>query len=167
MIRIIIDKLGSGHDDMFLEIDLMPSYSKTADSYYLFDFLEISESDVERIKVNDDEPLKYGTVKLLEYWIDRIRTIDRGHKRFIPFDLWDEYIGGLMLEKTKLGFKTKIVYTNEIHGYGVSISNLDKQIDDNEIQFSEEAEIEWLIAEDALFTGLNRSLNDLRTETSR
>jgi hypothetical protein len=72
-----------------------------------------------------------------------------------------------MLEKTKLGFKTKVVYTDKIHGYGVSKSNLDKQIDDNKIDFSEEDQAQWLIGEDALFSGLNWSINEWTTETSR
>lgn len=167
MIRVIIDKLGSGHDDMFLKIDLMPTYSKTADSYYLFDFLGITDSEFEQIKSTDSEVLKYGIVELLKYWIKRIRSIERGQKKFIPFDLWDEYIGGLMLEKTKLGFKTKIVYTDNIHGYEVSKSNLDKLVEDKKIDFIEEEQAEWLIGDDALFKGLNWSINEWGTETSR
>jgi hypothetical protein len=157
MIRLIIDKLGNGHDDLFLKIDLMPSYAKTADSYYLFDFLEIT----------DIQSLQHGVVELLNYWVDRIRSIERGHRKFIPFDLSDEYIGGLMLERTKLGFKIKIVYTDKIHGYGVSKTNLDKRIDDNKIDFLEEEQAEWLIGEDTLFNGLNWSIKEWTTETSR
>jgi hypothetical protein len=161
MIRIIVDKLGSGHHDLFLKIDTIPDYSKTADSYYLFDFLEISDSEFEKLNLKEDEILKYGTVELLKYWIDRIKHIEKGQRTFIPFDLWDEYIGGLLLEKTKLGFKTKIVYSDKIHGYGVSKSNLDNQIADNNVNFIEEGQAEWLIGEEALFNGLYWSIKEL------
>lgn len=161
MIRVIIDKLGSGHDDLFLKIDTLPSYSKTADSYYVFDFLEISDTEFEKLNLKEGEILKYGIIELLRYWTDRIKQIEKGQKKFVPFDLWDEYIGGLMFEKTKLGFKVKIVYTDKIHGYGVGKSNLDKQIDDNKVNFTDEEQAEWLIGEEALFTGLDWSINEL------
>jgi hypothetical protein len=161
MIRVIIDKLGSGHHDLFLKIDATPDYSVTADSYYLFDFLEISDSEFEKLNLKEGEMLKYGTVELLKYWIDRIKHIEKGQQTFIPFDLSDEYIGGLLLEKTKLGFKTKRVTSDKIHGYGVGKSNLDKQIADNNVNFIGEGQAEWLIGEEALFNGLDWSIKEL------
>lgn len=162
MIRVIIDKLGDGHHDMFLKIDVMPAYSKTADSYYLVDFLEIPDSKVEEIRLADRGVLKHSIVELLKYWIDRIKSIERGFRKFIPFDLSDQYIGGLMLEKTKLGFKAKVVYTSSIHGYEVNKSNLDEVISSKKIEFLDEAQVEWLIGEDALLNGLNWSINELK-----
>jgi hypothetical protein len=161
MIRVIIDKLGSGHHDLFLKIDAMPEYSLTADSYYLFDFLEISDSEFEKLNLKEGETLKYGTIELLKYWIERIRKIEKGQQTFIPFDLWDEYVGGLLLEKTKLGFKTKRVYSDKIHGYGIGKSNLDNQIANNSVNFIKEGQTEWLIGEVALLKGLDWSIKEL------
>lgn len=161
MIRVIIDKLGSGHSDLFLKIDVMPYYSATADSYYLFDFLEISDSDIEKLNLKEGEALKYGTIELLQYWVERIRKIAKGQQTFIPFDLWDEYVGGVLLKRTKLGFRTKRVYTDKIQGYSIGKSNLDKQIADNSVHFIEEEQTEWLIDEDALFNGLDWSIKEL------
>jgi len=164
MIRLIIDKLGGGHDDLFLKIDPMPSYSKIADSYYLLDFLEISDTDLQELNLTENETLKYKAAELLRYWINRIKQIGNGQKTFIPFDLSDEYVSGLMFEKTKLGFKTKIVYTDKIHGYAVGKSNLDNQIENNKIEFIEEEHAEWLVEEDELFGGLDWSIRELTSE---
>jgi hypothetical protein len=164
MIRVIIDKLGSGHHDLFLKIDAMPGYFVTADSYYLYDFLEISDSDFEKLNLKAGEALKYGTVELLKYWIDRINKIEKGQQAFIPFDLFDECVGGLLLEKTKLGFKIKRVTSDKIHGYNVGKSNLDKQIADNNVNFIEEGQVEWLIGKEALLNGLDWSIKELTNQ---
>jgi hypothetical protein len=162
MVRLLIDKLGSGHDDLFLKIDLIPSYSRTADSYYLSDFLEIDDSEIESLKRSDDSILSFSAIKLLDYWAERIRSIEKGQVKFIPFDLWDEYIGGLEIEKTKLGYKIKLSSTDKIHGYGVGKSNLDEQIEVNKLTFTEDKKAQWLISEQALFDGLEWSKNELK-----
>ncbi|WP_200976547.1 hypothetical protein [Echinicola sp. 20G] len=162
MIRLIIDKLGSGHHDLFLKIDLMPSFSRTADSYYLFDFLEIDDSEIEKQKVDSDSILAFGAIKLIDFWTERIKSIEKGQVKFIPFDLWDEYIGGLRIEKTKLGYEVKLVSTDKIHGYGVDKSNLDMQIEQNKLTFNEDEKAEWLISEQVLFDGLEWSKNELK-----
>ena len=160
MIRIVIDKFGKGHNDMFLKIDAIPSYSVAADSYYLFDFLEISNFDLEKLNLKEGEILKFGIVELLGYWTKRIKQIEKGQSVFIPFDLWDEYIGGLMLEKNETGFKIQRVYTDKINGYGVEKSNIDKQINDNEVHFIKEVQ-EWIIEEKALFNELDLNIKEL------
>ena len=162
MIRLIIDNLGSGHDDLFLKIDLMPSFTRTADSYYLFDFLEIDDSEIEELKSKGDSILAFAAIKLIDYWTERIRTIEKGQVKFIPFDLWDEYIGRLEIEKTKLGYKIKLSSTDKIHGYGVGKSNLDEQIKVNKLSFTQDEKAEWLISEQALFHGLEWSRNELK-----
>ena len=159
MIRLIIDKLGDGHNDFFLKVDSMPSYSKTADSYYISDFLEIEDYVIENLKSED--VIKYKAIQLVDYWTEKIKTIEKKQSRFIPFDLWDEYIGGFLFEKTKLGFKVKMVYTDIIHGYEVSKSNLDGLIVENNLRFIEEENAEWLIGEDALYGGLQWSKNEI------
>ena len=162
MIRLIIDKLGIGHDDLFLKIDLMPTFLRTADSCYFLDFLEIDDSEIEKYKINPDSILAFGAVKLIDYWTERIKSIEKGQVKFIPFDLWDEYIGGLRIEKTKLVYKVKLASTDKIHGYGVGKSNLDSQIEESKLAFTEDEKVEWLISEQALFDGLEWSKNELK-----
>lgn len=161
MIRLIIDKLGSGHHDLFLKIDLLSTYVIIGDSYYLLDFLQISESEVEEQKNRYENILIYGAVKLVDYWVDRINSIKRGEKKFIPFQLSDEFISGLLIEKTKLGYKTKLVWTEKIFGWSTSKSQLDGQIEENISSFLLEEEKEWLISEQALFEGLEWSRSEL------
>lgn len=154
MIRLIIDKLGTGHDDLFLKIDSMPSYSKTSDSYYLAHFLELD--------YNDSESLRRASIDLINYWIDLIKELENGQSQFLPFDLWDEYIGGLLIQKTKFGFKTKIVFTDMIHGYEVSKSTIDMLIKDKAIDFIFEENAEWVISEKAFLEGLDWSINEIK-----
>jgi len=160
MIRLMIDKLGDGHKDLFLKVDTMVNSVKVADSYYLFGFLEFSDKDFKNISDQDGERLKYGASQLIEFWRARIQKLERGQKTFIPFDLSDQYIGGLQLEKTKLGFKTRLVFTDKIEGSEVGISNLDKLINDRNIEFESE-DNEWLIGEDTIYKGLEWSLKEL------
>jgi len=131
-----------------------------ADSYFLFDFLEISDKDFNNLSDQDGERLKYGARQLIKFWRTRIQKTERGQRTFIPFDLSDQCIGGLQLEKTKLGFKTRLVFTDKIVGSGVGISNLDELIDDRKIEF-EFKDNEWLIGEDAIYKGLEWSLKEL------
>jgi hypothetical protein len=162
MIRLIIDKVGGGHDDLFLKIDLMPSFVRTADSYYLLDFLEINNEKIEKLKIGADSILSFGAIKLIDYWTDKIKKIEKRQAKFIPFDLWDEYIGGFEIERSELGFKVKLVSTDKIHGYGVSKSNLDAQIEINKLTFNQDEKAEWLISDQTLFDGLEWSKNELK-----
>jgi len=150
--RLIIDKLGNGHHDLFLKIDILPAYSQSADSYYLSDFLEITGSE---------DNLKYIATEFLKYWKARIESIRIGESKFIPFDLSDEYLGGLMIKKTKIGYKITIVHTRNIHGYGVTVSNIDEQIKDKNIQFEASENQEWVISEEVIFQGLDWSLSEI------
>ncbi|MEZ5148065.1 MAG: hypothetical protein R2759_13635 [Bacteroidales bacterium] len=106
MIRIIVDKLGSGHDDPFLKIDNFPTYTKTGDSYYLLDFLEINEDELNNIEIENEQVLNFATTKLIDYWNSRIGKTKKGTDIFLPFDFQDEYVGGLLLRETTQGFKT-------------------------------------------------------------
>jgi hypothetical protein len=159
MIRLIIDKLGDGNNDLFLKVDSMPSYLKTADSYYLKDFLEIEDTVFENLKSED--VIRYDANLLVDYWHDRIKTIEKKQPTFIPFDLWDEYIGGLLFEKIKLGIKVKMVSTDKIHGYEVTKSNLDRLIEERRIEFNEEEMSEWLMGIDVIFNGLKWSKDEI------
>ncbi len=162
MIRIIVDKLGSGHDDIFLKIDNLPTYTKTGDSYYLLDFLEISDEELKNNNVTDGQVLSYSTTKLIDYWNSKIGKAEKGTEIFLPFDFQDEYIGGLLLIETSQGFKTKVVYSDKVHSYEVNKSVFDKVVSDRQIEFIDEEKAEWLINHDQLFKGLEWSKDELK-----
>jgi hypothetical protein len=162
MIRIIVDKLGSGHDDIFLKIDNLPTYTKTGDSYYLLDFLEISDEELKNNNVTDRQVLNYATTKLIDYWNSKIGQAEKGTKIFLPFDFQDEYVGGLLLIETSQGFKTKVVYSDKVHSYEVNKSVFDKVVSDRQIEFIDEEKAEWLISHDQLSKGLEWSKDELK-----
>lgn len=160
MVRLFIDKLGSGHQDLFLKINVTSENIAVADSYYLFDFLEISDEEYSKMNFQENQALKYSAHELLKFWKSRLEGIERGQKKFLPFDLSDQYIGGLMVESKKLGFKTTHVYTDKIVGSSVSKSNLDEII--LNIVFEKSLSSEWLIGYESFFKGLEWSINELR-----
>ena len=162
MIRIIVDKLGSGHGDIFLKIDNLPTYTKTGDSYYLLDFLEISDNELKTNNVEDRQVLNYATTKLIDYWNSIIGKTEKGTEIFLPFDFQDEYIGGLLLIETSLGFKTKVVYSDKVHSYEVNKSVFDKVVSDRQIKFLDEEKVEWLISHEQIFKGLEWSKDELK-----
>lgn len=162
MIRIIVDKLGSGHDDIFLKIDNLPTYTKTGDSYYLLDYLEISDEELKDNNVEDGQVLNYAASKLIDYWNNRIGKAEKGKDVFLPFDFQDEYVGGLLLIETSQGFKTKVVYSDKVHSYEINKSVFDKVIEDRKIEFIDEEKAEWLISHDQLHKGLEWSKSELK-----
>ena len=175
MIRLIVDKLSDGHKDIFLKFDSAPTEVKIVDSYYLFDFLEISDTELESVDLKRMKEFEFREIiieensilisvakKLIDFWIERIKEIKKGETRFIPFDLSDEYIGGLLLEKNKMGFIIKQVYTTKIQGCeGLRKSNLDDLILERSVSFDIIEEEIVFIGEDALFAGLEWSKNEL------
>jgi hypothetical protein len=161
MIRLIVDKLGSGHKDLFLKIDAMPEHLQIADSYFIFDFLEIINEESKKSNSQSSYALNYGIIEFLNYWKIRIKGTINGQKTFLPFDLSDQYIGGLMIEKRKLGFKVKVVYTNKIQGFAIDKSSLDNEIKKNNIEFINSLDNEWLISEESFLNGLDWSINEL------
>lgn len=162
MIRIIVDKLGSGHDDLFLKIDNFPTYTKTGDSYYLLDFLELNEDELNDSEIENGQVLNLATTKLIDYWNNRIGEAEKGAEIFLPFDFQDEYVGGLLLKETTQGFKTKIVYSDKIHGYEINKTVFDNVVSDRKIEFVDEEKAEWLISHDQIYNGFEWSKNELK-----
>ena len=158
MIRLIIDKLGGGHQDLFLKIDLMPCSLKIADSFYIFDFLETKEVK----KPIGASILTNTIIELINYWTERIKSICQGEEKFIPFDFSDQYISGLRIKKVKLGYEVKYVINDHISGYEVSKSNLDQLTEVQKLNFQISEKEEWLISEKSLFDGLKWSKDELR-----
>ncbi|HXB39155.1 MAG TPA: hypothetical protein VNZ49_01355 [Bacteroidia bacterium] len=162
MIRLFIDNYNG---DMFLRIDTLPSQLKIADCYYLFDFLEISDSDIDKLNLKDRDITKYGVIELLKYWKARINSITQGQNIFLPFDISDQSVSGLLLEKIKKGFKTKLVYT-DMQGANICRSQFDKQLIEDKIEFHSNEQDEWLISEEGIYGGLEWSINELKIKTT-
>ncbi len=161
MVRIFIDKLGSGHEDLFIKIDNSPTYIKTVDSYYLLDFLEITDDYLQQNNIQNEEVLSYATKQLIHYWNSRIGMTDNIKTIFLPFDFQDESIGGLMVTLTSLGIRTKIVYSELIRGYEVNKTVFDQIISERKIEFKNLENVEWLISYQQFYDGLKWSLNEL------
>jgi len=115
MIRFIFDKLGEGHSDLFIKIRNFPAKLFIADSYYLYDFFEDDFKNLQEESRAED-----FVIEFINFWIERIQNLENGQKIFLPFDLSDQYIRGLMFERTRKAFKIKEVYTKDIHGYHVT-----------------------------------------------
>ena len=161
MIRIIVDTYGGSHNDIFIIIDSSPWQVKIVDSFFLFDFLGISDNELRGLNLSEEQSLKYGVTVLLNYWIDRIKSIETGQAKFIPYDLSDQYVGGFWLGKFKNNFKLKLVWTKEIQGHSIGKSTLDNKISDDKITLLESASEEWLITEEGLLNGLDWSIKEI------
>ena len=156
MIRILIDKLGTGHNDLFLQIDTLPNHSKTFDSYYLDSFLNISESKSLQEK---NANLFFEVKCLLEYWLEKIEKSSVGEIIYLPIDISDEYVGCIQMLNTRLGFKTKFVFTKDIHGYETDKISFENQI--YKVKFEDDSTIDWLISYDSVIEGLKWSQKEL------
>lgn len=153
MIRLLLDELANGHNDLTLKIDLTPSLAKFGDLYYLSDFLEIDPEKIERVP--QDLVIEY-----LDYFKRKLQKHQSG-EMFLPFDLSDEYIGGLMVEPAQKGLKKiKYVWTGEISGYEISEVTLDEII--NERKPTWKTESEWLIGLESSLDGLNWSIDRIK-----
>ncbi|MEZ0539584.1 hypothetical protein [Fibrella arboris] len=159
MLRLLIDKASDGHSDLFLKIDVTPSYLKVADSYYLAEFLELTDEEIGAIK--EEEWQAYKATKLINHWIERIKSLEKGQKTFLLYDFSDQYVGGMQIEKNKRGFLISFVYTTDLQGYGVGVSGLDKRLGMNDVVMKPSTKLTWLISEAALFNGLTWSLEQL------
>jgi hypothetical protein len=157
MVRLFIDKLGSGGtNDFVLKVDGMPDYGTVLDSYYLPEFLGIEEQSTEL------ELLVESLISLIEYWNTRIGSTKRGQEVFLPVDFQDEYVGGLLLKEVAMGFKLKLVLSKDIAGYSVNKSVLDTVIADRKAVFDDMENVEWLISHQQLDSGLKWTLDELK-----
>lgn len=157
MIRVILDELGNGHDDLILKIDAMPAFTQTADLYYMADFLKLDPDKID--KVPDDLGIEY--IKYIKDKFVKINNIGT----FIIFDISDQYIGGLLMSKGKKGLiKTTYVSTDKIHGYEIDKENIDRLIAEKQLIF--EKENEWILSEVAIIEGLNWSIERINKNKS-
>lgn len=112
------------HQDLVLVLEGEISLKRIADSYFLFDFFEFEEN---AFKKDDDIPAEL-TKALIQYWLQRFLSMEEGMSRFFPFDLSDQYILGLLIEKELRGNKLQIVWSPEIGGFGINQPQLDSQL---------------------------------------
>ena len=97
----------------------------------------------------------------MHFIVCRIASIAEGESKFIPFELYDEYIGGFLLERNGLEFLIREALTQVIQGYMVSKTSLDRQIKELKVEFEIE-EKEWLINRSAIISGIEWSMQNLK-----
>jgi hypothetical protein len=157
MIRVLIDELGDGHDDIILKIDAMPTFTQIGDLYYMADFLGLDPEKID--KVPDDLGIEY-----LKYVQDKIENLKK-RETFIIFDISDQYIGGLLISEGKKGLlKTSYVTTDKIHGYEFDNQTIDDLIQERQPDFDKENN--WLLSKDSIHEGLNWSIEKIKKHGS-
>ena len=134
MVRLFVDKLGTGHNDMFLKIEDKLSI---ADSYYLPDFLEL-EDEV-------DITISLLCSHLIDYWISLIKQIEKNKPLFLPFALSDQCVEGILVTNLKKGIQLKKVFSQNIQGYSINKSIL-KDFDYTTLNFEESSQTESLVS---------------------
>lgn len=165
MVRIIVNKSISGQNEFSLRIDSLPIFKKTADTYYLFDYLEISDQELKDNKIDDEEVLNYAIIKLIDDWNNRVNTSEKGDLIFLPFDFQDEYISGILLKEINGRYKVRIVYTSELHGHEVNKTILNNILSERTIQFLSEENQSWNITCQQFNEGLEWSKNELKKQS--
>jgi len=156
MIRLFIDKLGDGHKDLFLKIDLIPAKLIVTDSYYLADFLELELQIEENIT-------HYLALKLLEYWKEILKLVNEKIV-FIPFPLSDQYVKGLIVEKNKIGLKINLAFNQEIQGYSINKSSFNQRVLEVKNSFQIIEETQWIISKQQFAKGINWSINEIKSQ---
>lgn len=153
MIRVLIDELGDGHDDIILKIDAMPTFTKIGDLYYMSDFLGLNPESIG--KVPDDLATEY-----VKYVQNRIENFQEP-ETFIIFDISDQYIGGLLISEGKNGLlKAAYVNTDKIHGYEIDKESIDDLLQERQPDFNKENN--WLLGINSVLEGLNWSIEKIK-----
>lgn len=153
MIRVLIDELGDGHDDIILKIDAMPTLTKIGDLYYMADFLGLHLESID--KVPNDLAIEY-----VKYVQSRIVNFQKP-ETFIIFDISDQYIGGLLISEGKNSLlKTAYVNTDKIHGYEIDNESIDDLLQERQPDFNKENN--WLLGVNSVFEGLNWSIEKIK-----
>ncbi len=144
MIRIIFDEQGDFHSDIFFKIDASPSFLQVADLYFVGDFLQ------EQIETKEQLMLAF-----INYIETRILSADK-EEIFIPIDLSDQYVGGLLIsKKNKELLKVKYSWTDTLHGFSISQNQVDQMMIDYNPVFKTNGE--WLLSLETVIKGLDWS----------
>lgn len=144
MMRILFDELGGSHNDIILKIDTSPNFMQVADTYYLYEFLDIKAD--EKIDV---------IIGFINYFKNEILSLN-DETRFIAFDLSDQYVGGIFVSESKKGLvKVEYGFSKKIAGYGTNLNVIANQVDEHRESF--EIENQWEISINSIIEGLDWS----------
>jgi hypothetical protein len=146
MIRILFDEEGDSHSDIFFKIDASPSFIQVADLYFVGDFLG-----------TDKEPKTKEELMIafIEYIKARVLSADK-EEVFIPIDLSDQYVGGLLISrKNKELLKVKYASTTKFNGYGISSEQVDQMVKKQKSDF--EIDGDWILSIEGIIKGLDWS----------
>lgn len=144
MLRFLFDPLGDWHDDLVLKIDGLPGMTQVVDSHFLGGFLDYAEEGGAD-NVRRDIVLSY-----VDFVTEQITSIN-GKERFIPVDLSDQYVGGLLVRTSRKGLlNMKYVWTDSLAGYEVH-----RKRDFAGIAWKQEREFE--LSKEAVLDGLKWS----------
>ena len=156
--RLIVDKEGSGQQDLFLKIDNSPAQVFITDSYYLADFLEVS---AEEIQMQAPQPATCLLARhLLHHWEKQITSWESQTSLFLPYDIQDEYIGGFLLTEEKKGIQVHYAYTQDLHGYACTAAEIVQAFAQKKIKL-ETAEPIWLLSQEQVLAGIQWSIGEL------
>ena len=158
--RLIVDKEGSGQQDLFLKIDISPAQAFITDSYYLADFLEVS---AEEIKTQAPRPATCLLARhLLHHWEKQISSWESQTSLFLPYDIQDEYIGGFLLTETKRGIQVHYAYTQDLHGYACTAAEIAQAFAQKKIKL-ETDQPTWLLGKEQILAGIQWSKKELES----
>jgi len=155
MLRILFDPLGDSHDDLVLKVDAMPGFAQIFDSYYLGDFLGY-ENETEG--VDHRRNIAFAFIDHLQ---QRIASLN-GVEQFIPIDLSDQYIGGLLLTAAKKDLlKVKYVTTKSKEGHAM---DQNQAVGDSWREWKFVEQRQWLLSKQAVLDGLAWSKQQISDE---
>ncbi|RFS14648.1 hypothetical protein [Emticicia sp. C21] len=158
MVRFIFDSFGNSHQDTFLKIDVGIGTNAPwiADFYFIPDFLEF-ESTIE----DEIEWKKECFKAYLEHLINLVNlNLD---KTYLVFDLSDEYVSAIKLEKfiksKSTLYRVSIVYSHKHYGWGMSYKIQQPEFIDSDWKQSDNQS--WDISKNGLLKGIEWSIENL------
>ncbi len=148
MIRVLFDQLGDSHSDLFIKLDAMPSLLIVSDSFFLEDFLEIV------CETKQEVILEY--IKYFKKSVDQLAD----KELFVPTDLSDEYIGGLIIKNRKKGLvEITKSYNRNLYGWSITKSNIHSEAERYWTSFQKERI--FLFSKESIINGLDWSIMNL------
>ena len=152
MIRILFDEQGDSHHDIFLKVDISPSFIHIADLYYVGNFLSSC--------INYRMTKKELMIEFINYIKTRIQN-SGGSETLVPIDLSDQYVGGLLVtRKTDDTIKVKYGFTEGICGFQIGVDSVDKIMNEQKLEF--EIEREWTMPISEIIKGLDWSIGRIQ-----
>lgn len=146
MIRILFDEAGDSHNDIQFKVDGIPTFNQVVDSYYIADFLNITK----------ELPKSELIINFIEYVKIRIEKLPE-REQFIPIDLSDQYVGGILVKKSKKDFlQVKYGFTQKYRGWEINTATIEKILVE---EFNLEVEREWLLTRPGIEEGLKWSVD--------